>query len=119
MVTRQIIEKALAAHGAWKQRLRAAIEAGRSDFVVAVVQVDDQCEFGKWLYGLDAVEKAHPRAMKIRALHADFHREAGRILAMALAGKKADAEAAVAPTSQFGKMSGALALELNGWMQKI
>jgi methyl-accepting chemotaxis protein len=81
--------------------------------------MDNQCEFGKWLYGLDVIEKAHPRAIRIKALHADFHREAGRVLAMALAGKKKDAEATLAPTSAFAKTSGALALELNGWMGEL
>ncbi len=119
MLSRELIAKAVAAHGAWRQRLRTAVETGKSDFTVSVVQVDDRCDFGKWLASLDASTKNSPRVAKIRALHADFHKEAARILAAVLEKRKNEAEAALSPTSPFGKLSGAMALELNAWMQEV
>lgn len=106
------IDKAVAAHGMWKARLRQAIDAGKSDFTAAGVSVDNQCEFGKWLYSLPAADRQGAEWQKVRDLHAKFHREAARVLGLAVGGKKADAESGLATGSQFAKIS----LELTGAM---
>ncbi len=106
------INKAVAAHGMWKARLRQAIDAGKSDFSAAGVSVDNQCDFGKWLYSLPADDHQSPHWQKVRDLQAKFHREAARVLGLAVGGKKADAEAGLATGSQFAKIS----LELTGAM---
>jgi hypothetical protein len=53
--------------------------------------------------------------MRIWDLHAEFHKEAARILAPALAGHKSEAEAAIALGSRFSKTSADLTLALAGW----
>ena len=106
------INKAVAAHGMWKARLRQEIDAGKSDFTAAGVSVDNKCDFGKWLYALPEADHQNPEWQKVHDLHAKFHREAARVLGLALGGKKADAEAGLGQGSQFAKIS----LELTGAM---
>ncbi len=48
MVEHIKINKVLGAHGLWKQRLRDAIETGRSEFTADRVPNSNICEFGKW-----------------------------------------------------------------------
>lgn len=113
------INNAIAAHGRWKARLRQAIESGKSDSTVDSVRPDNLCEFGKWLNSCSSVEKATERWMKIRELHAQFHKEAARILALAVAGRKSEAEAAIALGSQFSKTSADLTLALASWRDSL
>ena len=47
----QFATKIIAAHGLWKYRLHEAITSGHSSFDPAVVELDNRCPFGQWLYG--------------------------------------------------------------------
>ena len=109
------INKALLAHGAWKQRLQSAVSAGASEFSVAQVEVDNRCDFGKWFYGLPAGLRSTDAAGKIRTLHAEFHEEAARILGLALQGKKDQALKALGQGEKYSLASGQLALALKQW----
>jgi hypothetical protein len=103
------VNAAVAAHGQWKARLRDAISTGSSEFQVAVVSQDAQCVFGKWLYGEG--KTSFPSAAdreKVRTLHAEFHREAAKVLALAVSGKAKEASLALEPGSPFSKISGSL-----------
>ena len=113
------INNAIAAHGRWKARLRQVIEAGKSEWKADSVRPDNLCEFGKWLNSCSSAEKATERWTKIRALHAEFHQEAARILALALAGRKSEAEAAIALGSHFSKTSADLTLALVQWRDSL
>lgn len=100
---------AIAAHGQWKVRLRQAIATGSSEFDPSVVAQDNQCAFGKWLYAGSKDGFGSAAAYEtVRGLHADFHREAARVLALAVAGKAADASKAMDPGSPFAKASATL-----------
>ena len=44
------IDKAISAHGMWKQKLRNAIDTGECESTPAKVKMDNNCAFGKWLY---------------------------------------------------------------------
>lgn len=110
------VQGAVSAHGMWKARLRQAIESGKSDFKVEVVRQDNQCDFGKWLYG--EAKRDHgqePQYEKVRALHAEFHAEAARVLGAAVAGKKAEAEAAMGIGGKFSHTSSSLITALVLW----
>lgn len=110
------IDKAIAAHGAWKERLTSTIASGTSDFDPEVVKQPDKCEFGKWLYGdISAEAKDTDYYTKSVDLHAKFHIEAGKILALALQGEKADAEALMGDNSEFITLSATLIDLLNEW----
>ncbi len=51
MVNVEMIQKAIAAHTAWKARLRTAISTGTFEVEHSAVRADNRCDFGKWLYG--------------------------------------------------------------------
>jgi hypothetical protein len=55
----------------------------------------------------------------VRTRHADFHKEAGRILKMALAGQKVAAEAALASNSRFGNATQSLTKEVMAWKNEV
>jgi hypothetical protein len=116
---REEIEKALTAHGAWRQRLINVIATGNSDVNVAQVQVDNACVFGKWFYGLPPASRSADVCTKIQKLHAEFHKEAARILDLALAGKKTDAEKAIQFGTPFMDISGKLSLALTQWKSAV
>ena len=111
------IESAISAHGLWKGRLRAAIQSGTSDLTVMAVRADDQCTFGKWLHKLNAEGRKSPSYSTCRELHAQFHKEAADVLALALAGKRQEAANAIGPSSVFSKTSANLTRAMVAWAE--
>ena len=76
------INAAIGAHGAWKVRLKAAINTGTCDVTPAVASCDDKCAFGGWLYGptISQTTRTGVPYQVIRRLHAEFHQCAGQVL---------------------------------------
>ena len=109
------IDKAIGAHGMWKNRLNQAIQSGSSDYTVAGVRPDNLCAFGKWLHGLPPSVKNSQSWNGVRALHAEFHLEAARVLDLALDGKKAGAASALASGSRFADTSAKLTAAMMAW----
>jgi len=115
----QQINNAIAAHGRWKAHLRQAIETGKSERKAEAVRSDKLCEFGKWLEACSSAEKSTERWTRIRELHAEFHKEAARVLTLALAGRKSEAEATLVLGSHFSKISADLTLALVAWRDSL
>ncbi|MCX6122694.1 MAG: CZB domain-containing protein [Ignavibacteriales bacterium] len=109
------IKNAIGAHGKWKQRLRRAIETGNSDFIVDKLKIDNQCEFGKWLYSLSLDEKSSSYWPTIQQLHANFHIEAARLLELATQGKQQEALDAMLIGSDFARLSSQLTMAMVKW----
>jgi len=113
------ISAAIAAHGMWKSRLKAAIETGKSDFSPPEVQTDDHCDFGKWLQGAAATQlKNSPHYANCVRLHREFHKVAAKVLSLALAGKKDDALHSMGLQGEFSLSSAALTKEMMDWKNK-
>ena len=85
MVNLEILEKAIAAHASWKARLRTAVSTGKFDVPVSTVKLDNQCEFGKWLYGpeLSASDRQTKNYRTVKQLHAQFHLDAAKVVELA------------------------------------
>ena len=113
------INKAVGAHGIWKNRLKAAIDTGRSDVTPAVAAADDKCAFGKWLHGLPAEMQTSPRCQNVKELHACFHREAASILDLALSGEKEKATDSLATGSSFSATSTQLTEAMMEWKREL
>jgi hypothetical protein len=113
MTTVEMTAKAVQSHAQWKIRLQSAISTGKSDFDPAQVRQDNQCDFGKWLYAVPHGERDELWRTAVD-LHAKFHKEAGAILATALAGDKDQAKAAMTEGSAYAQIS----RELSGHMMK-
>ncbi|MCA1957940.1 MAG: CZB domain-containing protein [Nitrospira sp.] len=121
MATRDEINKAIGAHGMWKTRLSQAIETGRTDMSVDAVRVDNQCAFGKWLYGstLNEQDKNSVHYREVRALHAEFHKTAAKVLEYAMAGKKQEALQLMAIEGDFAKISSKLTASMSAWSKGL
>jgi hypothetical protein len=116
----QQITAAVSAHGQWKARLATAIKEGKSEFTPAVVRQDNQCPFGKWLYGeVDAASKTSPHYAKVKTLHAAFHENAAKVLDLAVSGKAAEATAAMAIGGDFAKASSQITVALGEWSRSL
>lgn len=90
----QEVTNAIGAHGAWKMKLRVAINTGSSDADPAIVCRDDCCPLGQWLHGpsLDATIRGGMPYQVVRRLHAEFHQSAGKVLELAMNNRKAEAD---------------------------
>jgi len=111
------LKSAIAAHGAWSARLKAAIQSRKLDMPVATIAADNQCQFGKWLYGADlsANEKEAANYRTVKQLHAQFHEQAAKIAQYAIAGQKDKAENAMNGSSEYAKVCSALTDVLTKW----
>ncbi len=118
MSTQDQIKKAIGAHGMWKSRLAAAIEAGKSEFSADAVRKDNLCDFGRWLYGNDLSDAAKkmPDYETCRRLHAQFHESAADVLKLAVAGQKSEALKAMGGTSKFAATSASLTNAMMKWL---
>jgi hypothetical protein len=118
MLSEDMIERVLGAHGKWKCEFAQAIRDASGELTVEEVSADDQCELGMWLQGADVPGKPVPyeRVMK---LHRDFHVEAGRVFALARAGQPYEAMQAMEPNTPFARLSGSLCYALDQWRFKI
>ena len=113
------IKKAIGAHGKWKLKLLTAINHGSSEHNPSTVRVDNLCEFGKWLYGptiSDLTKQGKPYEV-IKRLHAEFHRCAGSVLELALAGKKAEARELL--EGEYNQRSQILVKALTKWRGEL
>jgi hypothetical protein len=113
------VSNAIGAHGAWKLRLKTAITTGRSDITPEKAACDNECAFGKWLYGdeLDAGTKAGLPFQVVKRLHGEFHHSAGSVLALALGGRTADAQALL--NGDYTERSDKLVRALSKWKREL
>jgi len=109
------IDSAIVAHSQWKGRIRDAIATGKSDFDPLTVAMDNQCDFGKWLYSLDSAMTSDPHFQTVKEDHALFHQEAARILKLALNGNKTEAEKGIELGSPFASASSKCIMALSDW----
>ncbi len=119
MTAKDQIASAIAAHQEWKARLIHAIQQGSSDYQPTIVEKDDQCALGHWLCDCDPELLQSIHYQTVRQLHADFHREAARILELALNGQRGQACLALGLGSQYVKISSALVLEMRKWERDL
>jgi hypothetical protein len=119
MISKEVIDNALAAHVQWKKRLQEVLITGKSEYQVNVVKKDDKCQFGEWLINLSDQEKNLADYKKIKELHAEFHNAAAEILDLALKGKKEEAQKKLEFGGGYGQISGRLVLALQAWRNKL
>ncbi len=113
------ITKAIGAHGAWKKRLAAAIQAGSHDENVSQVAKDDQCAFGRWLHGTTPTAAEADRHHEATRLHARFHTEAAATLRLVSDGQQAQARATIEPGGPFAEASRLLTQAMIDWRHVV
>ena len=96
---------AISAHVNWKLRIHTLI-SGKLDEKLdpATIARDNVCELGKWLYADGKKEIPAAQHGELQATHADFHREAARIVGEFYTGHKIGLEA-IEMDSSFGKLT--------------
>lgn len=120
MSVKEEIDKAIGAHGSWKQKLRTAIDTGECESTPDKVKMDNNCSFGKWLHErIDPSAKSSAYYKEIVSLHAEFHKEAGAILEIALNGNKDEANNRIKLGSKFAKLSAELTTKLKTWQATL
>lgn len=100
------IDQAIWAHSRWKVHLKEAIETGQSDFSVETVRNPHACAFGQWLDSKEGKTLSH--YSEIVELHKNFHKEAAKILSLALIGQKKEAASQVQLGSEFSHLTAKL-----------
>ncbi len=120
MADLQEIDKAIGAHGMWKTRLKMAIDTGKVDTPVETIRMDNQCVFGKWLYGttLSSADKSSSDYKNIKTLHAEFHKTAASVAELVLSGKKTEAEKLMSFSGAFTLASTNLTAAMMEWKKK-
>jgi len=112
------IKAAIGVHGLWKNRIRQAINEGKSEWDPKFVAPCGNCDFGKWLDGIDKANQGDDYKT-VYDLHSQFHKEAARVLEMALAGKKSEAEEAIASGSAYGTLTLNLTKAMMSWQKSV
>jgi methyl-accepting chemotaxis protein len=117
MVEQPKIQKAIGAHGMWKTRLKAIIDSGKCEIPIESIRLDDQCDFGMWLHGstLSLQDKTTANYTKVKALHAEFHKMAASVAALAISGKAAEAKKLLNPGGAYAETSAKLTMAMMEW----
>lgn len=120
MSVNEEIGKAISAHGQWKRKLKLAIDTGECESTPERVKQDCNCAFGQWLHNrIDPNAKASPFYRDALNTHAEFHREAGSILELALNGEKDAANERMALGSTFSSVSARLTRTMTEWQNSL
>lgn len=121
MIRTDELTTAIAAHSAWKSRLKKSIDTGVSEVPIATIRADDQCAFGKWLHGsgMTAADRASPHYQSVLAAHAEFHRVAARVAEFATTGRQGEALALIAPVGEYTLISSKVVLAMSEWKKEL
>jgi hypothetical protein len=119
MTDSQDITKAIGAHAKWKNRVTAAIRDGHCEKTPAEVESDHLCDLGKWLSSLPPSDGSSEHFRKVQALHVAFHKEAAKVLQLALSGQKAAAAKCLDFGGLFAHISADLTSALTAWKKAI
>ncbi len=115
------INKAILAHGTWKRRLLEYINGMTVDFDIDKAGTDNNCDFGKWLYGDTITEKDKQSEYysKVKELHTEFHRIVKQVAVLVLAGKDDEAKKMINFNGDYTSISTRLILTLTEWDKSI
>lgn len=112
------IDKAIGAHGKWKVKLRQNID-GTLMLDPSEVGMDNQCDFGKWLYSLSGAQTSDPHYTEVRALHKAFHQAAGEVVSNVLKGDKTTALASIGLQGEYASASAKLTAKMMEWKRSV
>jgi hypothetical protein len=110
------VTRALDVHRTWMDKLRVAVDTGRSALAVEAAADAAACEIGRWLaYGASADLRRMSLYERSVAVHERFHREAARTLRLALL-RDPGARASLADAAAFGSAAADLRRTLYDWL---
>lgn len=114
------ITEAIGAHGAWKMKLRVAVNSGVLPKPAAAIARDDDCPLGKWLSRVKSEPEMRNSAAfdAVCRCHAEFHAMAGKIARQIEQGDRAGA-IALLDDHMFHQSSRALAYAMTRWRREL
>ncbi len=114
------IKGAVACHGACKKILKDAVVTGKFDLQIRVIKADDQCNFGKWLYGqtIPEQQKKSYHYRTVLELHTVFHEKAATVVQLAISGDRTHAAKMLEVDGEFTKASAALTTSMLAWLKE-
>ena len=114
------IKKAVGDHGTWKKTLKNAVDTGEIKIQISAIQADNQCSFGKWLYGTTITEneKNSSHYQQVLELHSAFHEKASEVAQLAISGHKARAMKMLEVNGEFTTASANLTTSMMAWLKE-
>jgi len=114
------IKKAVGDHGTWKKTLKNAVDTGEIKIQISAIQADNQCSFGKWLYGstITENEKNSRHYQQVLELHSAFHEKASEVAQLAISGQKARAMKMLEVNGEFTTASANLTTSMMAWLKE-
>jgi methyl-accepting chemotaxis protein len=107
------LSEAVKAHSDWKLKLRAAMSA-RSALDASTITKDNCCALGKWLHGESRARFGRlPSHAECVRVHAEFHRQAGKVALAINAGRYIEAERLLEAGSPYSSASNAVVIAIN------
>ena len=111
---------AINVHRGWKIKLATYIHKPDGSLKADVACCDDKCDMGQWIHGSEARQfSSLEEFITMKAEHARFHREAGRIIREIDSGKSIDEEAVLGAQSEFGKTAAAVVSAIMALKKKM
>jgi hypothetical protein len=115
------ISSAIASHSMWKAHFDACINTGVFDASLETIEMDNECYFGKWLYGdtITAGIRGSEEYKRVKDHHEKFHHIAAKVVKLAMSGNKAEASKLMASNGEYTKVTTQLVMELKNWADKM
>ncbi len=98
-------DEAIAAHVDWKAKLRSYLKKADKSLNPTIIEQDNQCALGKWIYGEGVKYKTNQHYDELVIEHAKFHKCAAKIVREIDAGNLVEAEALIDAQSNYTEVS--------------
>lgn len=94
-------DDAVEAHVQWKITLQTYLDGGGGKLDPSVIERDNVCPLGKWIYQEELRLHADPTYQALKNNHAAFHEAAAEVVRKANSGDKAGAQALMSGGTAF------------------
>ena len=101
-------DTAIESHAAWKMKLAAYLANPDHGLKASAIEVDDQCDLGKWLRGEGQKYSQSAEFSKLVSAHTQFHKAAAEVVRRADSGQNVKEEVALGARSEFAQASTAV-----------
>jgi hypothetical protein len=105
-------DQAVAAHSAWKGKLRDYLSKHDGSLKAAEVSADNKCPLGQWIYGEGTQHSKMSEYTTLKTEHARFHKAAAEVVRKADSGQSVGEEVALGARSEFATASSATVMAI-------
>lgn len=112
-------DQAIAAHGAWKMKLRDYFSKRDGSLNHSVVSSDNKCPLGQWIQGEGSQYLKLPEYSTLKQEHARFHKAAGVVVQKADSGQSIAEDMDLGSRSEFASASSAVVMAIMAMKKKV